>query len=388
MKNHPNRSKTSFSHICLITAILQAALTGCSDFPIKRDSDGFPEKNPEKSREEGSSGVSASTSFTEFQKPIPAAGTPANPPLSAPPNTPLVTTLKSDPVAQAKRELTRTSLPLEAKPDLPSEPPQGTPPNPEKDDKPKDPLLSKEMDLPALEKLARRIDYLETRLEDLGQRVLLKGRGPASAKAGQVVVTGIKPHPSDGVGTPLRTPAASLDPERGFLNDEPVQAYRRALITYKGKKYPEAILAFSGFLEKYPDHPFAGSAQYYVGDCYLKQGETKLAAQEFMRVLTSYDRSPHISDALKQISAAEDTLKQSQQAAKHRQQLTSLFASSPALTGLANPGATHDVQPRRPNQANHANQANQALPQTSPLREETPLSEASSGTRDAQDETE
>lgn len=327
VKNPSSRTPVGPFSLCLFTTLL---LTSCSDFPIKRDSSGFPEK----SSQEGQAGVSASTAYSEFQK-TPAPPAAPEDKIQLPPHTPLNTVLKSDPVIQPKRELVGKSQESSSEPKTAElNHPTKTDSTPNQTAAQESQTLSKDLELPALEKLARRIDYLETRIEDLGQRVLLKGRAPAGNKAGQLLVTGVKPHPSDGIGTPLRPPSATQDPERGFLNDEPVQSYRRALITFKGKKYPEAILAFSGFLEKYPDHPFAGSAQFYIGESYLKQGEAKLAAQELMRVLTSYDRSPHISDALRQISAAEDTLRQAQQAAKHRQQLSSLFSSSPALTGL------------------------------------------------------
>jgi outer membrane protein assembly factor BamD (BamD/ComL family) len=63
----------------------------------------------------------------------------------------------------------------------------------------------------------------------------------------------------------------------------------------------------------------------------LKQKEYKNAAAEYERVLTSYDRSPHIADTLKELAETEDQLKLTDRAARHRQLLTSLFPQSPAL---------------------------------------------------------
>jgi TolA-binding protein len=141
-------------------------------------------------------------------------------------------------------------------------------------------------------------------------------------------------HPSDASGEPIHIKPAAKDPENGFTQDEAIQNFRQAMILYQGQKYPESVLAFSKFLEKYADHPFAGSAQFYVAESYMKQKEYKLALQEFQRVLTTYDRSPHISDTLKEMIFAEESLKETAEAGVHKHLLTSLFPSSPAAAAL------------------------------------------------------
>jgi tol-pal system protein YbgF len=128
-----------------------------------------------------------------------------------------------------------------------------------------------------------------------------------------------------------------LDPPpsvTGYTNDEAIQNYRQALLLYKAQKYPEAVLAFSTFVERYADHPLAGNAQYYVGSSYLQQGEPKLALQELQRVLSAYDRSPMVSRALLDMALAEEKLQNREAAAKYRQLLISLFPMSPAAGEL------------------------------------------------------
>jgi tetratricopeptide (TPR) repeat protein len=102
------------------------------------------------------------------------------------------------------------------------------------------------------------------------------------------------------------------------------------MILFKAKKFPESMLAFSSFIERYADHPLAGSAQFYVGECYYRQKEYKLAVVEYQRVLTSYDRSGSLPETLKQMAQAEEHLAQAEDALKHRQLLLSLFPQSPA----------------------------------------------------------
>ena len=137
-------------------------------------------------------------------------------------------------------------------------------------------------------------------------------------------------HASETVGASVPVPATAKDPQAGFVNDQAIHLYRKAMIYFEARKYPESVVAFSAFLEKNPDHVLAGSAQYYVGESYYRQKEYKLADQEFERVLTSYDRSSHVSETLRDLADTEDHLNKKEDAARHRQLLSSLFPQSPA----------------------------------------------------------
>jgi TolA-binding protein len=144
---------------------------------------------------------------------------------------------------------------------------------------------------------------------------------------------------SSTIGKGVSTAKAESDPEAGFVTDTAVETYRKAMILFESKKYPEAMLAFTNFLDQYADHPWAGAAQFHVGQSYRLQKECKLAIQEYQRVLTSYDRSSHVSDALREIAGCEDELKMPAAAAKHRQLLSSLFPNSPAAREPVAPSA-------------------------------------------------
>lgn len=184
-----------------------------------------------------------------------------------------------------------------------------------------------------LTQLGKRIEILETQVASMNDKmdsnrvILDRISGAKKTKMTEVIA-----HPSEASGVTVAVKTAPHDPEGGFVNDEAIQLFRKAMILFQAQKYPEAVLGFSAFLEKYPDHPVAGSAQFYVGESYMKQKEYKLAIQEFQRVLTSYDRSSHVSDTLSEMALAEETLKKSQTAAVHRQLLTSLFPQSPAAS--------------------------------------------------------
>jgi tol-pal system protein YbgF len=185
-----------------------------------------------------------------------------------------------------------------------------------------------------VEALQARIDSLESKLTSINDKV-------DATKINAEKLTAVPAQPTEAAGTPVEPSTALNDPEAGLVNDSSVQAYRQAMILFKSKKYPEAVLAFSSFIERYADHPLAGSAQFYVGESYFRQKEYKLAIEEFQRVLTSYDRSSAVPETLRQIADAEEHVRQAEDALKHRQLLLSLFPQSPSAQAvqLASKGA-------------------------------------------------
>jgi TolA-binding protein len=185
----------------------------------------------------------------------------------------------------------------------------------------------------ALTTLANKVTELEQKLSSMNDKLDITRSGVESLQNFQKTkATEVTAHPSEATGVELAEKPVKNDPESGFVNDAATQGFRKAMILFDSQKYPEAVLAFSAFIERYADHPLAGSAQFYVGESYFKQKEYKLAIQEYQHVLTSYDRSSHVADTLARMAESEEMIKQSENAAKHRQLLTSLFPQSPAAS--------------------------------------------------------
>jgi TolA-binding protein len=230
--------------------------------------------------------------------------------------------------------------------------------------------------------LNNRLDSIETRMGTLNDKITGTQNSIENIMANRKAFPApVGAHPSEGAGTEPKVEAAADDPEAGFVSDTAIQDYRKASILCEARKYPEAVLAFSNFVEKYPDHPLAGSAQYGIGSAYFKQKEYKLALHEYERVLTSYDRSPHISDTLRDMAEAEDALKMPEQAARHRQLLTSLFAQSPAasfapaMAPVEHPVAEHAAAEHATGESARANEARKtAPPAMAPGLDEPPAS--------------
>jgi tol-pal system protein YbgF len=176
-----------------------------------------------------------------------------------------------------------------------------------------------------------KIEALETRLGSLNDKV----DAARSTVDNMIASRRTNPQPvsqraSDVRGTSVTAPTAESDPEAGFTSDESIQRFRKAMVLFNSKNYSDAVLAFSAFIDQYPDHALAGSAQYYLAESYYHQNEYRLAQREYQRVLTTYDRSPRVADTLRKIADCEDRLQQSQAAAQHRELLMTLFPSSPA----------------------------------------------------------
>jgi TolA-binding protein len=144
-------------------------------------------------------------------------------------------------------------------------------------------------------------------------------------------MSGVDHSANEAAGSPV---AASDANSPGYIQDGAVQLFRKANILFESQRYAESNLAYTNFLERFPDHPLAGLAQFKVGEGYFRKKEYRQAVQEFQKVLTSYDRSPAISATLRDLAESEDALGKTQEAARYRQQLTSLFPSSPAAQNI------------------------------------------------------
>jgi tol-pal system protein YbgF len=65
----------------------------------------------------------------------------------------------------------------------------------------------------------------------------------------------------------------------------PEEAYAAALATFRAREHGQAVLDFLDFVAKYPKHPLAGNAQYWVGEAYYVQRDYRQALVEFQKVV-------------------------------------------------------------------------------------------------------
>ncbi len=104
----------------------------------------------------------------------------------------------------------------------------------------------------------------------------------------------------------------SLDP--ATKGETPESLYERSNESLLRRQYGEAEAGFTTFLQKYPDHSLAGSAQYWLGETYYVQGDFKTAAAHFLRGYKTYPKSRRAPDSLLKLGISLNRLGQGDQA--------------------------------------------------------------------------
>lgn len=79
--------------------------------------------------------------------------------------------------------------------------------------------------------------------------------------------------------------------------DEAEKLYRSSLDLLNSGKVDAAEQGFRDFLDKYPEHPYADNAQYWLGECFYARKDYNSAITEFNLVLTNYSHGDKICDA-------------------------------------------------------------------------------------------
>ncbi len=88
-----------------------------------------------------------------------------------------------------------------------------------------------------------------------------------------------------------------ITPAKVHATDDAEKLYRSSLDLLNSGKVDAAEQGFRDFLEKYPEHPYADNAQYWLGECYYARKDYNSAITEFNLVLTNYSHGDKICDA-------------------------------------------------------------------------------------------
>jgi tol-pal system protein YbgF len=118
---------------------------------------------------------------------------------------------------------------------------------------------------------------------------------------------GIQPDQGgDSIETVALAPEASAE--------SPESLYERSNESLLRRQFGEAEAGFSNFLQKYPDHSLAGSAQYWLGETFYAQGDFKRAAANFLQGYKKYPKSRRAPDSLLKLGISLNRLGQAEQA--------------------------------------------------------------------------
>ena len=92
------------------------------------------------------------------------------------------------------------------------------------------------------------------------------------------------------------------------LDPKALKEYDASLALFKNKKFKAALDGFTGFVVRWPDHPYAGNALFWRGECYFAMGEYGAAVDQYDGLLATYPASPKIPDALLKLGLAHKKL--------------------------------------------------------------------------------
>lgn len=133
---------------------------------------------------------------------------------------------------------------------------------------------------------------------------------------------------SRGAGPSTAAPTTVPGVSTGTLDPQAVDAYEDALRMARHDRCPEAIDAFARFLVRWPDHPHADNAMYWRGECYLRGGDSRRAAQEFEGLIARFPAGNKVPDALYKLATTWHRLGDEAAARRAVQRLTTEFPDS------------------------------------------------------------
>ncbi len=139
---------------------------------------------------------------------------------------------------------------------------------------------------------------------------------------GKVLVPPSQQEPGDDAFIQQGSLATQQDPAAGSQSIEtvalspegPETLYERSNESLLRRQFGDAEAGFSTFLQKYPDHSLAGSAQYWLGETFYAQADYKRAAQTFLQGYKKYPKSRRAPESLLKLGISLNRLGQGEQA--------------------------------------------------------------------------
>lgn len=107
------------------------------------------------------------------------------------------------------------------------------------------------------------------------------------------------------------------------------QMYETAYGYMLQQDYGAAETAFREFLERYPNDPLAGNAQYWLGETYYLRGEYKTAATAFLEGYEKHRQNAKAPEALLKLAMSLDRLGQRDAACSSYSELSAQFPNAP-----------------------------------------------------------
>jgi tol-pal system protein YbgF len=151
-------------------------------------------------------------------------------------------------------------------------------------------------------------------------------------------VAGTKP------GTPARPVAAApreakprtatRPAPRDAAGDESaaLAEYKNAYALYEGGRVEDAKRALATFVARFPKHPYADNAQYWIGECWYDQKDWDAARREFLRVVQEHPDGNKVPDAMVKVGLCNQMLRRSEEARRMYDAVMLTYPDSQAAT--------------------------------------------------------
>lgn len=167
------------------------------------------------------------------------------------------------------------------------------------------------------------IAELKARVDDLNNRIYVLTEQLETLKSKPVAAT-----PAPVAKKKEHKPEAAIDLKGSYAAQE--KEYGAAYELFKGGQYAKALIAFSGFADKYPASALTDNAIYWMGECYLQQKEYALAVEEYSRVLKRFPKESKAPYAMYKIALCYKMLGEKKDSDVYLQELLTRYPNSEA----------------------------------------------------------
>jgi tol-pal system protein YbgF len=133
-------------------------------------------------------------------------------------------------------------------------------------------------------------------------------------------------------GVPAGGASATAAPTVAALPDAdvaPKQLYETAYGYLLQRDYGAAEAAFEDFLQRFPNDPLAGNAQYWLGESLYVRGQYRSAAGAFLKGYQTYGRNAKAPESLLRLAMSLQRLGQKDAACSSFNELASKYPSAP-----------------------------------------------------------
>ena len=164
---------------------------------------------------------------------------------------------------------------------------------------------------------AEKMERVETRLTEANQA--LQGiRASLDGVSQELVRRATAPSP------PNKPSAEERRPRSGPAE----QLYAAAVSSFRAREDGQAVLEFTDFIARYPQHALVANAQFWIGEAYYRQYDYPQALSEYQKVVELDGKGSKAADALLKIGLCYRALNQPDRARDAWQQLVQMFPDS------------------------------------------------------------